>query len=125
MELLIGSLVSFSVLHYTSHPKSRVHKRIPMKKLFNVQLSPHINFSIKRRVIHFHHWMIFSPIYVVAQTGDHGIMSAAVIKGMLIGGIIQGLMYKDRFKFIFKNQDYIKIADSHYNLSSLLKFWKK
>jgi hypothetical protein len=126
MEIIIGSLVSFSVFHYTSHPKSRFHKKIPIKKFFNIQIVPHINLSLKKRVIHLHHWMLFSPLFAFAQTGDRGILSAGVMKGLLIGGIIQGLMYKDRFHIIFKQQDYITIKDGHYQIKPplKLKFWK-
>ena len=125
MELIVGSLVSFSVLHYTTHPRSRVNKRIPSLKLFNFQVAPRINLAFKQRVIHLHHWLLLSPLFAFSQTGDHGLMSAGVIKGVLIGGIIQGLMYRDRFKFIFKHQDYLSIKDTQYHLKSLLKFWER
>jgi hypothetical protein len=124
MELILGSIVSFSFLHYATHPKSGIHKKIPMKRMFNFQFSPHINFSLKRHVIHFHHWAIFSPLFVIAQQSDKGILSTLVVKGIFLGAIIQGLMYRDRFKFVFKHQEYNKIRESHYHLDSLLRFWK-
>lgn len=91
-------------------------------KLNRFQIAPHINFQSKNHVIHFHHWMIFSPLYVVAQTGDHGIISAGIIKGLLIGGIIQGVLYRDRFRIVFKHHEYSKIKQSHYHLQSLWEF---
>ena len=119
---LITAAGSFLVFHFASHPKSRFNKKLPNKKIASrVQIFPRINIEAKNRIFHFHHWMIFTPLYLFTQHTGNGLFNSGLIRGILLGGIIQGLLYADRFKLIFNVNDYKKVKRSSYNVSFLKK----
>lgn len=122
MEALFSAIVSFFVFHFASHPKSKLHKKLPKKKLINrVQILPSIHIEAKNRIIHLHHWMNFTAIFV-ALNYSHQPIHSQVINGFLIGAIIQGLLYANRFKIVFRYDEYHrKVRCSSYNLSFLKK----
>ncbi|PIT89034.1 MAG: hypothetical protein COU27_02625 [Candidatus Levybacteria bacterium CG10_big_fil_rev_8_21_14_0_10_36_7] len=101
-QVIFGGIIGFSLFTLMSHPKSRLNKRLPNKKIKNVQFFPRVNFSARERVFHFHHWLLLTPIYLYVQNLVH----SDIANGVFIGGILQGLMYKDRFKIIFKDKEY-------------------
>ena len=100
METLIGGVASFLVFHLTSHPRSQISKKMPNARIKRVQFLPHLRIEIKNRIFHIHHWMLFTPVYLFAQTKGTGILQSDLLHGVLIGGILQGLMYKDSLKLI-------------------------
>ena len=100
MEILLSGIASFALFHVISHPKSRVSKKVPLAKIKRVQFLPNFRIEVKNKVFHIHHWMLFAPIYVFAQVKGAGILQSDLLHGFLIGGIVQGLMYKDSLKLI-------------------------
>ena len=100
METLIGGVTSFLVFHLASHPKSRIGKKVPHAKIKRVQFLPHLRIEAKNKILHIHHWMLFAPIYLFVQAKGSGILQSDLLNGFLIGGILQGLMYKDSLKII-------------------------
>ena len=100
METIIGGVTSFLVFHLTTHPKSRIGKRIPRARIKRVQFLPNLRIEAKNRILHIHHWMLFAPIYLFAQAKGSGILQSDLLHGFLIGAILQGLMYKDSLKLI-------------------------
>ena len=102
LEAFFGGIISFIILTLFTHPKSRINKKLPEKKYKNVQLFPRINFSAKNRVFHFHHWIFLTPVLLFL----HNITHSDILNGAVLGGIIQGLLFKDRFKIISKKEDY-------------------
>lgn len=123
MEALFSAIAGFSLFHFTTHPKSKLYKKLPRKKLVNrIQVFPSIHFEAKNRVFHFHHWMIFSSFYFFAQQSSKPILHSDLLQGFLIGAIIQGLLFADRFRVVFKESEYHKkVKRSSYNISFLKK----
>ncbi|MCR4327275.1 MAG: hypothetical protein NUV46_01715 [Nanoarchaeota archaeon] len=57
-------------------------------------------------IFHFHHWLIYSFILIILFLID---FYNPFIYGLLIGGGIQGLMYRDRFTIVYKKKNFNKI----------------
>lgn len=106
--IIFGALIGFLLFTLATHPKSRINKKLPDKKIRNVQLFPRINVSTRNRIVHVHHWMFLTPILLFIQN----FTQSNLLHGFLIGGILQGLMFKDRFKLIFKNEEYHQVKKS-------------
>ena len=65
-----------------------------------------IRFTLKNYYIHIHHWIWCSVILILLLAINY---HNPLIIGILIGSIIQGLMYKDRFVVVYKKEDFEKI----------------
>lgn len=60
---------------------------------------PNIRIHSKGRIYHIHHWAILTLVTALTLLNYEGFQYVTIIKGIAIGGIIQGLRYPDRFKF--------------------------
>lgn len=94
MEIL--SIVPATVLGYltfraTSHPTSKIRRKLPNLKVKRVQVFPVVRIYLFGRVIHLHHWFAFSIILIISAFISFGIFDYVFTKGVLLGGIIQGL----------------------------------
>lgn len=94
MEVL--SLVPATALGYltfkaATHPSSRIRRRMPNLRVKRVQVFPVIRLHIFGRVIHLHHWFNFSLILATTAFINVGILETSIARGLLLGGIIQGL----------------------------------
>ena len=94
MEIL--SLVPATALGYltfraTTHPNARFRKKLPNFKVKRVQLFPVLRIFIFGRVFHFHHWVNCSILLLVSAFTSFAILDALFTRGLLLGGIIQGL----------------------------------
>ncbi len=78
-----------------SDPRSKVQKKIPFLKLKWFQILPSIKIHVKGKIFHLHHWMHFSIIFLISVIVNNGVLSLPVTKGLLLGGIIQGLTFTD------------------------------
>jgi hypothetical protein len=90
-QLLIGGVIGYTITNFVSG-KSEGEKGLI-----------DFNWIIKPLKIHLHHWIIFSIILLcvlvfVFLKENHEKNKYNLIIGFLIGGIIQGLTYTDRFK---------------------------
>lgn len=125
METLLSGLASFILFHFISRPKSKLHKKLPKARIVKrFELFPRVTFEAKNRIFHFHHWMVLAPIYIFSQTigKDLGILQSDLIQGFMLGGIIQGLMYDDSFKFVHRNHEYdARVTSSSYHGFRFLK----
>lgn len=101
-----GASFAFAVFWITSHPKSKVHKALPNKKIKNLQVLPHVKIVTKDKSYHFHHWMTFSVIYWRLFLKKK-IFRSKLLHGMMLGSILQGLTYKDRFQIRYSNETII------------------
>ena|SRR3990167_349819 len=107
VKLFLGGLLGYSFFWLTSHPtKSPVRKKLPSKKIKNIHILPEIHIEAKGKKYHMHHWLNMSFLYVLFLTTlkKHKITSR-IMHGFMIGSIIQGLSYKDRFRFIHFLED--------------------
>ncbi len=101
METFIGSVIGFVSFTLTSHPKSPLSKRLPKKKFKNIHIVPEIKLLAKNKVVHLHHWLIFSSVYVASLFIHKGFLQSDVFQGFVLGSIAQGLTYEDRFMIIY------------------------
>lgn len=94
--LTLGSLTGFLTFTVTTHPRSPVAKRRPKIRLFNkIELQPQLKiFYRKQKALILHHWLAMAIILVFSFFffEEH-----VFIRGFLIGGVGQGLTYRDRF----------------------------
>lgn len=122
MEAILSGAASFILFHLASHPKSKIHGKIPKAKIKRFELSPRFTFEAKNRIFHLHHWMIFTPIYFFVQAKGAGIFQSDLFSGFLIGGILQGLMYKDSLKLVHRNSEYKnRVSSASYHRFSFLR----
>jgi len=97
-----GAGVAFVVFSLTSHPKSKIHHALPKKKIKNVEVFPNIKIVTKDTTYHFHHWLIFSTLYWRLFLKKK-VFSSKFLHGIMLGSIFQGLLYKDRFRILYRN----------------------
>lgn len=103
-KVLAGIGIGFSFFLLTSHPKSNVHKKLPTKNYKNFSLVPHITYQKNGITYHFHHWAIITLCYIpFAYTRKF--RKQYILHGIFLGSILQGLLYKDRFIFHYKNDE--------------------
>ncbi len=63
-------------------------------------------FSIRNYKVHIHHW-VWAIVLLLVLIFFHVFNS--IIIGLLIGSIVQGLTYKDRFVFFYRGKDFERI----------------
>lgn len=94
MEIL--SIVPATALGYltfraTTHPNAKIRKKLPNLKVKRLQLFPVIRINMFGRTIHFHHWVNFSVLLALSGFTSFAILDHILTRGLLLGGIIQGL----------------------------------
>lgn len=114
--IIIGAIASFVIFTVASHPRSKLNRKLPDTKFKNVQVFPRISVAIRSRIIHFHHWLLLTPFYLWAQNAEKGFMHSDMVQGLVLGGIMQGLMFKDRFRLVHKRDEFHKVKESGFHL---------
>jgi len=114
--LILGVVASFIIFTIASHPRSKINKKLPDKKIKNFQFFPRITVSIRNRMIHFHHWLLLTPFYIWVQNAEKGLFHSDMVQGLVLGGIMQGLMFKDRFRLVVKREEFHKVKDSGFHI---------
>lgn len=120
-KLLFGGALGYGFFWLTSHPThSPVRKKLPFKKIKNIHILPEVHIEAKGRKFHLHHWLNISFLYVILflTRKSHRILSK-ITHGFLIGSILQGLSYKDRFRLIHFIED--KLEELEEGVSHELK----
>jgi|SRR3989344_841200 len=85
-----------------SHPLE-LKKKIPkIRFLKTVEILPNLRIHLKRHILHVHHWIFLSAIFILLLVITSSFTQLLLIKSFCFGGIVQGLRYKDRFRIIFK-----------------------
>lgn len=102
VETLFGGVLGFSLFTLTSHPKSPLNRKLPQRKFKRVHITPEIKFELRNRFIHLHHWVIFTSVYVVAATSEKVFLHSDMVQGFMLGSIVQGLTYEDRFMLVYR-----------------------
>lgn len=104
LSIIPATALGFLTLKVTTHPQSRIRRKLPNIKTRRVQVFPVIRFYFFGRVIHLHHWINFSILLILSIFITGNILDYVVTKGLLLGGIIQGLTlpYEHR-KIVYKD----------------------
>lgn len=101
-KLLAGIISGFSFFVLTSHPGKSPVRKLPEKRVKNISYFPNIKAHGKTEYYHFHHWMIFSLLYPLVFVKKK-LRRSKLLHGIMIGGIVQGLTYKDRFQIRYNS----------------------
>lgn len=110
VNVALGITGGFFLFWVTSHQKSPLHQKLPTKKIKNVSFLPHIKISRKEKDLHLHHWFNMGAIYMLLYWKKRHILGNKLLHGFLVGSILQGLSYEDRFSFI-KPQDKLQLIN--------------
>ncbi len=91
----LSVILGFVLSYFISHPNSRLNKKLPEIKIRSIQFIPCIKVKIRGKIIHVHHWLFLSVLFVVSITFGGGILDTIFSKGFILGGIVQGLRFPD------------------------------
>lgn len=104
LSILPATALGYLSFKATTHPNARIRKKLPNIKLKRVQVFPVLRIYMFGRVIHFHHWVSLSILLAASLFATAGVLDLMFTKGMLLGGIIQGLrMPKEHRKVVYKD----------------------
>ncbi len=104
LSILPATALGYLTFRATSHPTSRIRRKLPNLRMKRLQVFPVLRIYLFGRVIHLHHWFAFSIILAVSTFISVGIFDYVFAKGMLLGGIIQGLrLPKEHRQLIYKD----------------------
>lgn len=95
----IGAFISWLV----SAPGSSFKKKEPIEKIKNVEIAPNLEIKKGKKYYHIHHWMYLSILYFLLNASRWGIFKSKFLRGIVLGAIAQGLVYKDRLKVVEKD----------------------
>lgn len=101
LSILPATALGYFTLKATTHPSSKIRRKMPNLKLKRVQLFPIIKINMFGRAIHFHHWMNFSLLLALSGVTSFAILDHAITRGLLLGGVIQGLTLPRGYKRVF------------------------
>lgn len=79
-----------SLILYRLHQK--YYKVLPKVRVWKFELFPSLKITIKGKIIHLHHWPSFLIILTISLFVEGGLLSSSVFKGILTGGLIQGVL---------------------------------
>lgn len=104
LSLIPATALGYLTFRATTHPTARIRRKLPNIKTKRVQVFPVLRVKVFGRVIHFHHWFLFSAILIISFFISLGIVDFIVTKGILLGGVIHGLtLPKEHRKMVYKD----------------------
>jgi hypothetical protein len=95
---LFSIWLGYVLFLYLTHPEKKKNK-IPKVRVWKIELLPNIRIHFHGRIYHIHHWTILALVTLATLVNYEGFQFLTIVKGVAIGGTIQGLRYPDRFKF--------------------------
>jgi len=93
---MLSAILGYTTFRFTTHPNSKIYKKLPRVKLKGIDIFPNIKIAIRGRIIHFHHWFNFTVLLCISIFVTAGILDSWLMRGFLLGGIIQGLRFPDK-----------------------------
>lgn len=104
LSIVPAAALGYLTLRATTHPTARIRRKLPNIKVKRVQFFPVIRIHLFGRVFHLHHWLSFSILLIISNTLPVGILESTFARGVLLGGIIQGLrLPKGHRKIIYRD----------------------
>ena len=95
ITFIISLFSGYTFFLYLSHPAKKKHK-VPHVKIKNIEILPNLKIHYRSTTFWIHHWILLSALAITSFIAFEG-MHLAFLKGAAIGGVLQGLRYKDRF----------------------------
>lgn len=116
LSIIPGAALGYVTLRATTHPTSRIRRKLPNVKVKRVQVFPVLRINIFGRVVHFHHWINFSILLLLSFFISVGVLDVMVTKGILLGGIIHGLtLPKEHRKIVYKDFSLERLTSINHN----------
>ena len=81
-----------------SHPEKKQHW-LPKVKIRNIEVLPNLKIHLRSTTYHIHHWLLFATATISSFFIIEGFFTYLFVKGVFLGITLQGLRYKDRFRF--------------------------
>lgn len=102
LKIALGASVGFTISWLISHPKSKLHKRFPEKRIKNISVFPYVKVHRKDKEYHLHHWLNYTSLYTFYLMKKRRLPKSKFFNGLILGTILQGLTYKDRFHIVHR-----------------------
>lgn len=104
LSVIPAVALGYLTFRVTSHPSSRIRKKLPNIKTKRVQVFPVIRFYFFGRVIHLHHWVNFSILLLLSLFLNAPFLDFTITQGILLGGVLHGLsLPKEHRKVFYKD----------------------
>lgn len=99
IQMVTGVVVGYSFSKTMTHPAGKLRKKLPCIRVKWIQLLPHLIFEVKGKKVHIHHWVTLPTIWLPLILSSDLLRAQLFLHGIILGSVIQGLRYKDRFVF--------------------------
>lgn len=103
LSFVPGTFLGFTLFKYLSNPKHKTARLLPNIKLWRFELSPCFKIRVMGRIVHFHHWLNLSLILTISLFINLGLFDYLFTRGVMVGGIMQGLTFPDFRRIIYKD----------------------
>lgn len=101
LSLVPATALGYLTFKATTHPQAKIRKRMPNLTVKRLQFFPVIRIHMFGKVIHFHHWFNFSLLLALSGVTSFAILDHTITRGLLLGGVIQGLRLPRGHKGVF------------------------
>lgn len=101
LSLVPAAALGYWTLKATTHPNARIRKKLPNLKFKRLQVFPVISLHMFGKQMHFHHWVNFSLLLAISGFTSVGVLDHNITRGLLMGGIIQGLTLPSGHRKVF------------------------
>ncbi len=98
ITFILSVAFGYFLFLYLSHPEKQKH-RIPKIGVWNIEFLPNFRIHIGSKTYHFHHWLVLALIILLPFILSEKFSYPMIFKGIVVGGILQGLRYPNKFKF--------------------------
>lgn len=102
IEGIGGILFGYGFTRVLSHPNYNLKLKLPNIRFKAVEILPNLKIRLKRHILHIHHWIFLSAIFGGLIIASSSFTQLLLVKSFCLGGIIQGVCYKDRFRILIK-----------------------
>ena len=94
---IIGLLFGYTFFLFMSDPGKRKNV-LPKIAFGNIEILPNLRIRVGNTYFWIHHWIYLSVIILISFIIIQSITQLVFMRGIAVGGILQGLRYKDRFR---------------------------
>ncbi len=98
ITFIISMVFGYFLFLYLSHPDKKKHK-LPKIGVWNIEFLPNFRIHVGSKTYHFHHWLVLALIILLPFILNEKFSYPMIFKGIVVGGILQGLRYPNKFKF--------------------------
>lgn len=106
LTIVPAAALGFMTVNAATNPNSKVWRKLVRRSLRTkrVQVFPSFRINVAGRTIHFHHWLNFSLLLAFSFYLGSGFLSDLFTRGLLLGGILQGLsLPREHRSIVYRN----------------------